>query len=101
MLLTTRNRQQSLESVFKTNFHGPLTITRALLPKLRAKGTGTLLYIGSQAAWHADPSATGYCSSKAALGSESSLTSPRVTTDLDDPKAIIPFIVLPDVPISL
>ncbi|KAJ4420472.1 hypothetical protein N0V82_004349 [Gnomoniopsis sp. IMI 355080] len=59
--------QKDLESVFNTNFHGPLNITRALLPKLRAKGTGTLLFMGSQAGWHSDPSATGYCSTKFAL----------------------------------
>ncbi|KAF4630093.1 hypothetical protein G7Y89_g8046 [Cudoniella acicularis] len=34
--------QGDLENIFKTNFHGPLNITRALLPKLRAKGKGTL-----------------------------------------------------------
>lgn len=51
----------------KTNFHGPMNITRAILPKLRAKGNGTLLYISSQAAWHGDPSAAAYCSSKFAL----------------------------------
>lgn len=60
--------QEDMEDVFKTNFHGPLNITRALLPRMRARGTGTLLYISSQAAWHADPSAAGYCSSKFALG---------------------------------
>ncbi|OTA55816.1 hypothetical protein K449DRAFT_468653 [Hypoxylon sp. EC38] len=38
-----------LKDVFDTNFHGPLNITRALLPKLRAKNKGTLLYISSQA----------------------------------------------------
>ncbi|KAJ7730678.1 hypothetical protein DFH07DRAFT_161799 [Mycena maculata] len=59
--------QQDLEDCFRTNFHGPLNITRALLPKLRARGTGTLLYMSSQAAWHADPSATGYCATKFAL----------------------------------
>ncbi|OTA99723.1 hypothetical protein M426DRAFT_324909 [Hypoxylon sp. CI-4A] len=60
--------QQEMEDVFKTNFHGPLNITRALLPKMRSRGTGTLLYMSSQAAWHADPSAAGYCASKFALG---------------------------------
>ncbi|KAF7551210.1 hypothetical protein G7Z17_g5168 [Cylindrodendrum hubeiense] len=59
--------QQDLESSLKTNFHGPMNITRAILPKLRAKGKGTLLYISSQAAWHGDPSAAAYCSSKFAL----------------------------------
>ncbi|KAI1428460.1 hypothetical protein F5Y12DRAFT_731835 [Xylaria sp. FL1777] len=58
---------QELEDVMKTNFHGPMNITRSLLPKLRAKGQGTLLYISSQAGWHADPGASGYCASKFAL----------------------------------
>lgn len=59
--------QEDMESSFKTNFHGPLNITRAILPKLRAKGSGSLLYIGSQAGWHADPSAAAYCAAKFAL----------------------------------
>ncbi|KAH9894564.1 NAD(P)-binding protein [Xylariomycetidae sp. FL2044] len=59
--------QEELEHVFKTNFYGPINVTKALLPRLRAKGSGTLLYMSSQAAWHADPSGTGYCASKAAL----------------------------------
>ena len=60
-------RQQDMEECMKTNFHGPLNVTRAFLPNLRAKGKSTLLYLSSQAAWHADPSAAGYCSSKFAL----------------------------------
>ena len=60
-------RQEDMDASFKTNFHGPLNITRAILPRLRAKGKGTLLYIGSQAAWHADPSAGSYCAAKFAL----------------------------------
>ncbi|KAI1743870.1 hypothetical protein F4680DRAFT_407810 [Xylaria scruposa] len=58
---------QELEDIMKTNFHGPMNITRSLLPRLRAKGRGTLLYISSQAGWHADPGASGYCASKFAL----------------------------------
>ncbi|KAI0428185.1 hypothetical protein F5Y09DRAFT_8009 [Xylaria sp. FL1042] len=58
---------QELEDVMRTNFHGPMNITRSILPKLRAKGKGTLLYMSSQAGWHADPSASGYCASKFAL----------------------------------
>lgn len=52
---------------FKVNFHGPLNITRAFLPRLRAKNKGTLLFVSSQAAWHADPSAGSYCAAKFAL----------------------------------
>ncbi|KAI1462342.1 hypothetical protein F4805DRAFT_464571 [Annulohypoxylon moriforme] len=58
---------QELKDSFDTNFHGPLNITRAILPKLRGKGKGTLLYLSSQAGWHADPGAAGYCGSKFAL----------------------------------
>ncbi|PNP58825.1 hypothetical protein THARTR1_01073 [Trichoderma harzianum] len=59
--------QEDMDSSFKVNFHGPLNITRAILPRFRAKNKGTLLYIGSQAAWHANPSAGGYCAAKFAL----------------------------------
>ncbi|KAK5635718.1 hypothetical protein RRF57_011430 [Xylaria bambusicola] len=58
---------QELEDIMKTNFHGPMNITRSLLPRLRARGSGTLLYMSSQAGWHADPGASGYCASKFAL----------------------------------
>ncbi|KAK7919957.1 hypothetical protein PG985_007979 [Apiospora marii] len=60
-------KQKELDDIFKTNFHGPLNITRALLPKFRARGSGTLLYLSSQAGWHADATATGYCATKHAL----------------------------------
>lgn len=56
-----------MEKSFQVNFHGPMNITRAVLPHLRKRGSGTLLYVSSQAAWHADPSASGYCCSKFAL----------------------------------
>ncbi|KAF5253932.1 hypothetical protein FANTH_1257 [Fusarium anthophilum] len=59
--------QEDMEKSFQVNFHGPMNITRAVLPYLREKGSGTLLFVGSQASWHADPSASGYCSSKFAL----------------------------------
>lgn len=61
------NRDQDLVKSMRTNFHGPLNITRSILPMLREKGNATLLYVSSQAAWHGDPSAAAYCASKAAL----------------------------------
>ena len=61
------NRDQDLVKSMRTNFHGPLNVTRSVLPMLREKGDATLLYVSSQAAWHADPSAAAYCASKAAL----------------------------------
>ncbi|KAI5863628.1 hypothetical protein GGS23DRAFT_604674 [Durotheca rogersii] len=58
---------KELEDVMKTNFFCPFHITQAVLPKMRAKGHSTLFYMSSQAAWHADPGASGYCASKFAL----------------------------------
>lgn len=74
---------QDMEKSLNTNFHGPLNITRALLPKLRARGEGTLLFISSQAAWHADPSAAAYCAAKAALEGLLSISSrqPQVSSE--------------------
>ncbi|KAI0410583.1 NAD(P)-binding protein [Xylaria grammica] len=59
--------QEEMECAFKTNFHGPLNITRALLPRLRTRGNGTLLYMSSQAGQHGDPGAGAYCATKFAL----------------------------------
>ncbi|KAF7358541.1 Short-chain oxidoreductase [Mycena venus] len=59
--------QEDMEHCLRTNFHGPMNITRAFLPYLRARGSGTLFYVGSQAGWHGDPSASSYCASKFAL----------------------------------
>jgi short-subunit dehydrogenase len=56
-----------MELCLRTNFHGPMNLTRAFLPHMRARGSGTLLYIGSQAGWHSDPGAGSYCASKFAL----------------------------------
>lgn len=61
------NRQEQMEECFRTNFHGPLNIVRAFLPFLRERGTGTLVLLSSQAAWHVDISAGAYCASKFAL----------------------------------
>ncbi|KAK5991225.1 Oxidoreductase calM [Cladobotryum mycophilum] len=59
--------QEDMEHSFRTNFHGPLNISRAILPMMRAKGKGTLLFMSSQAAWHSDPSCGSYVASKFAL----------------------------------
>ncbi|OPB45268.1 short-chain oxidoreductase/hydroxylutyrate dehydrogenase [Trichoderma guizhouense] len=84
--------QEDMDSSFKVNFHGPLNITRAILPRFRAKNKGTLLYVGSQAAWHADPSAGSYCAAKFALSGaveclakELAIFSPGVKVLIVDP----------------
>ncbi|KAJ5154613.1 Short-chain dehydrogenase/reductase SDR [Penicillium coprophilum] len=52
---------------FQANTLGPLNLYRALLPHLREKGTGTLITIGSMAAWYPMPGCNLYNASKAAL----------------------------------
>ncbi|KAK4233128.1 hypothetical protein C8A03DRAFT_39187 [Achaetomium macrosporum] len=52
---------------FQANFFGPLNLYRAALPHLRAQGHGTLVTIGSMAAWYAMNSCNLYNASKAAL----------------------------------
>ncbi|KAF6837729.1 short-chain oxidoreductase [Colletotrichum plurivorum] len=59
--------QEEMDLCLRTNLHGPLNITRAFLPFMRERGSGTLLYISSQGGWVADPSAGPYCTSKFAL----------------------------------
>ncbi|KAF9891887.1 hypothetical protein FE257_002850 [Aspergillus nanangensis] len=52
---------------FLANTLGPLNLYRALLPHLRDKGSGTLITIGSMAAWYPMPGCNLYNASKAAL----------------------------------
>jgi NAD(P)-dependent dehydrogenase (short-subunit alcohol dehydrogenase family) len=52
---------------FQANFFGPLNLYRAVLPHLRTKGRGTLVTIGSMAAWYPMNSCNLYNASKAAL----------------------------------
>ncbi|CCT75341.1 related to ketoreductases [Fusarium fujikuroi IMI 58289] len=59
--------QEDMEKSFKVNFHGPMNITRAVLPYLRKQRSGTLLFVGSQAGWHADPSAVECLSKELAI----------------------------------
>ena len=52
---------------FQANTLGPLNLYRALLPHLREKGTGTLVTIGSMAAWYPMAGCNLYNASKAAM----------------------------------
>lgn len=52
---------------FEANLFGPLNLYRAVLPHLRSKGQGTLVTIGSMAAWYTMDSGNLYDASKAAL----------------------------------
>ncbi|KAH7312858.1 oxidoreductase,short chain dehydrogenase-like protein [Rhexocercosporidium sp. MPI-PUGE-AT-0058] len=50
---------------FQTHVFGPLAVTRVFLPQLRKQRSGTIVFMGSTAAWF--PTLGAYCSSKAAL----------------------------------
>lgn len=52
---------------FQANTLGPLSFYRTLLPHFREKGTGTLVTIGSMAAWYPMSGCNLYNASKAAL----------------------------------
>lgn len=52
---------------FMGNFFGPMNVTRALLGHMRARKTGTVLFMGSMVSHTDSPGLAGYTSSKAAI----------------------------------
>ncbi|KAH9921654.1 NAD-P-binding protein [Fomitopsis serialis] len=56
------------QSVFQTNVFGVLNTTNAVLPQMRSRRTGTVVFLGSRSVWKADTILTGhYLASKAAI----------------------------------
>ncbi|MDD6652197.1 MAG: SDR family oxidoreductase [Eggerthellales bacterium] len=53
--------------IFETNLFGPMNVTRAVLPTMRAQKSGRIINIASMAAFAADPGGTLYDTTKAAL----------------------------------
>ena len=51
----------------QTNFFGPVRVTRAVLPQMRARGSGSLIMVSSLSALVGVPGESIYCASKAAL----------------------------------
>ncbi|CAI7613954.1 unnamed protein product [Penicillium glandicola] len=58
---------EEIQRQFQANTFGPLDLYRTLLPHLRAKWSGTLVTIGSMAAWYPMAGCNLYNASKAAL----------------------------------
>ncbi|KZS99901.1 NAD(P)-binding protein [Laetiporus sulphureus 93-53] len=55
---------------FQVNFFGTLDVTNAVLPHMRSRKAGTIVFIGSRTVWHAHvPTAGFYIASKAAIHS--------------------------------
>lgn len=42
------------QAVFQTNVFGVLNLTNAVLPQMRARRTGTVVFLGSRSVWKAD-----------------------------------------------
>ena len=55
------------EQVFATNFFGPVALTRALLPSMRAAGRGRIVVVSSQGGTRGMPAISAYSASKGAL----------------------------------
>ena len=56
-----------IRRVMETNFFGVLALTRAVLPTMRAQGSGRIVLVSSQAAFAGQPANSIYCASKWAL----------------------------------
>ena len=55
------------EQMFSTNFFGPVRLTRALLPEMRAAGAGRIVMVSSMGAVRGMPGIGAYSASKGAL----------------------------------
>src|SRR5919201_1247626 len=56
-----------LRRVMETMFFGPAALTRAVLPRMRAQGSGSIVQISSQGGRMAGPGVSAYCAAKFAL----------------------------------
>jgi NAD(P)-dependent dehydrogenase (short-subunit alcohol dehydrogenase family) len=55
------------ESIFRTNLFGPMALTKALLPSMRAAGRGRIVVVSSQGGARGMPAISAYSASKGAL----------------------------------
>lgn len=59
--------KEETEQLFRTNFWGPVSLIKAVLPDMRAKRSGAIVNISSIAALEASPGSGYYAASKCAL----------------------------------
>jgi short-subunit dehydrogenase len=72
---------------FETNVFGVVKITRAMLPHMRERRSGTLVFMGSRSGWYGDPFCGAYAGSKFAL--EGLVESLRWETELFGIKTLL------------
>jgi NAD(P)-dependent dehydrogenase (short-subunit alcohol dehydrogenase family) len=58
---------EAWEQIFAANFFGPVSLTRELLPAMRAAGTGRVVVVSSMGAIHGMPGIGAYSAAKGAL----------------------------------
>ncbi|HEU5013828.1 MAG TPA: SDR family NAD(P)-dependent oxidoreductase, partial [Roseiflexaceae bacterium] len=60
-------RREDLERAMAVNVYGPLALTQAVLPHMRARGSGQIIFVSSVVGMRALPYLSGYAATKAAL----------------------------------
>jgi NAD(P)-dependent dehydrogenase (short-subunit alcohol dehydrogenase family) len=58
---------EAARAVFETNFFGVVRVIDAVLPEMRARGSGRIINVGSAAAWVGEPGEAFYAASKRGL----------------------------------
>lgn len=61
------NSEELVTRSLRANALGPINLTRSFLPMMRARKTGTLLFVGSVSVYYTMPSTSSYIGSKALL----------------------------------
>ncbi len=59
--------EEDTHEQMETNFHGALRMTRCVLPSMRLRRSGIILFMGSIAGWHGVAAGGSYSASKFAL----------------------------------
>lgn len=58
---------EEVRALFEVNVFAPWTVTRAMLPHMRARGSGTIVQVSSGCGLNGTPGLSAYCASKFAL----------------------------------
>jgi NAD(P)-dependent dehydrogenase (short-subunit alcohol dehydrogenase family) len=67
MAAIEEGEEDEVRAMFEANFWGPLNLIRAILPEMRARGSGYIINISSQAGLMANPGTAFYSASKHAM----------------------------------
>ena len=86
--------EREWDGIFAVNLRGPFLLTQALLPLLRAKPGGAVIFLGDAGAGHLWPGYLPYCLSKLALAHQAAawkkILAPRVRVGTVTPGFALP-----------